>query len=89
MSLPPILTSDGRKAWAFMAILGGCIIMTGFAAYGVYLVQASAGLSFWLAMAAHAQVALGLSGLIALFVRRSVKIGKDGVEFHDKSSDDS
>lgn len=84
MKLPSIETPDGRRAWAFAAIVGGCITMTLFAAIGVYLVRGSAGLSFWLAVAAHGQIAIGMTGLLALFVRRSVKVSRDGLEIDDK-----
>jgi len=84
MKLPPILTPDGRRAWAFLALLGGSAVMTGFAAVGVYLVRGNAGLSFWLALAAHAQVALCLTGFLALFVKRSIKVSRDGVEITDQ-----
>lgn len=84
MNLPPITTPDGRRAWAFLAILGGCVTMTIFAAVGVYIVRKDAGLSFWLALAAHAQIALGLTAFTALFVKRSISVTKDGVSIEDK-----
>jgi hypothetical protein len=84
MKLPPILTPDGRRAWAFLALLGGSIVMTVFAAIGVYIVRNDSGLSFWLAIAAHVQIMLGLTGFTALFVKRTIKAGKDGVEIEDK-----
>jgi hypothetical protein len=76
-------TPDGRRAAAFGAILGCCIVMTIFAAVGVYLVRGNAGLSFWLALAAHAQIMVGITGFIALFVKRSIHVGKDGVSVDD------
>lgn len=87
MNLPPILTPDGRRAWAFAAILGGCIVMTLFAAVGVYLVSGNAGLSFWLALAAHAQILVGMTLLGALFVKRQIKVGRDGAEITDLPGD--
>lgn len=83
MKLPTLMNHDGRRAYAFAAILGGCVVMTLFAAVGVYLVSGNAGLSFWLALAAHAQILVGLTLLGALFVRRSFKVGRDGVEITD------
>ena len=85
-------TPDGRRAAAFGAILGGCVCMTIFAAVGVYLVSGNAAYSFYLALAAHAQILLGLTGFTALFVKRSIKAGRDGIEItdtgesHDKDS---
>lgn len=81
--IPDMLDHNGRRAWAFLALLGGCIVMTIFAAVGVYLVSGNAKYSLYLALAAHAQVFVGLSGLTALLVRRSVKITKSGAEVED------
>lgn len=88
MKLPNILNPDGRRAWAFLALLGGSIVMTLFAAAGVYIVRRDAGLSFWLALAAHVQVLIGMTGFGALLYKRSIKAGKDGVEISDHAEDD-
>lgn len=81
-------TPDGRRAWAFAAVLGGCFVMTVFAAVGVYLVSGNEEYSFWLAMAAHAQIALGLSVFGAQYVRRTIKAGRDGIEITDHAEGD-
>lgn len=78
-----LLTPEGRRAAAFGAVLGGCVVMTLFAAVGVYLVSGNAKYSFWLAIAAHAQILVGMTGLIAMFVKRHIKVGRDGVEVSD------
>lgn len=78
-----LFTPDGRRAAAFAALLGGSVVMTIFAAIGVYLVAGNAAYSFYLALAAHAQIMLGLTGFTALFVKRSIKAGKDGIEITD------
>lgn len=83
MKLPSILSHDGRRAWAFAAIVGGCVVMTLFAAVGVWLVSGNATYSLYLALAAHAQILVGLTALSALFVRRTIKAGRDGVEISD------
>ncbi len=89
MSLPRIDTHDGRRAFAFLAIFGGCLTFTVFAAVGVWLVRNHPGLSFWLALAAHAQVFLGMSALgWAMGRRMAGKATRDGVEFDDRSKDD-
>ena len=76
-------TPNGRRIAAFGALLGGCAIMTVFAAIGVWLVSGNATYSFYLALAAHAQIMLGLTAFTALFVKRSIKAGKDGIEITD------
>ena len=81
--LPPLTSQDGRRAWAFAAIMGGCVVMTLFAAVGVYLVRGDAQLSFYLALAAHAQILVGMTALSAQFVKRTIKAGRDGIEISD------
>lgn len=83
MNLPTLLTSDGRKAWAFLAILGGSMVMTLFAWVVLYIVRDSNGLSFWLGMAAMAIIFTCLTGLIALFVKRTISVSRDGVSVTD------
>lgn len=85
MNLPGIRTNDDRKAWAFLFVLGGCGVMTAFAAVAVYLVRGNAAYSFWLGMAAHAQIAMGLGVFGAQFVRRTIKAGRSGVEISDNA----
>lgn len=83
-SLPPIETHDGRRSWAFLALAGGAMVFTVFAAIGVYLVRHSAGLSFWLAVLAHGQVFVVLTAMSFLLGRRaSFKISRDSVEIDD------
>lgn len=77
-------TPGGRRAAAFTALLGGCVIMTVFAAIGVYLVSGNATYSFYLALAAHAQIMLGLTAFTALFIKRHISLGKDGVRIEDQ-----
>lgn len=89
MKLPPILTPDGRRAWAFLALLGGSIVMTVFAAIGVYIVRKDSGLSFWLAMAAHVQILVAITGFGALLYKRTIKAGRDGVEISDQENIDA
>ena len=85
MKPPSILTPDGRRAWAFMAILGGCGVFTLFAAVGVWLVSGNATYSFYLALAAHAQILVGMTALAAQFVKRTLKAGRDGIEISDNA----
>lgn len=82
----PITTPDGRRAWAFVALWGGGITFTAFAAFGVWHLRTIPGFTFWLALAAHAQVLVVLTALGALLVKRMIKLGRDGVEISDTSS---
>lgn len=85
IKLPPIETPEGRRAFAFFSILGGCIVMSLFAAVGVYLVSGDVKLSFWLAIAAHVQILVGMTALgWAMGRRMQVSAGKDGVQIDDR-----
>ena len=84
MSLPSLLTADHRRAWAFAAILGGCIVFTGFAAVGVWLVSGNAYYSLILALAAHLQLLIGMSAFGFVLGRRmSVEANKGGFGIKD------
>jgi membrane protein implicated in regulation of membrane protease activity len=84
--LPSLLEAEGRKAWALLALIGGAQVFTLFAAFAAYQVRNSPGLSFWMGLAAHAQVFVVLAALAWLLgVRRTVKISKDGAELEDKA----
>lgn len=88
MMLPPLDTHDGRRALSFLAIFGGCVVFTVFAAVGVWLVSGNARYSLYLALAAHAQVLVGMTALGWAMGRRvQIKGGKDGVEIDDKGGD--
>jgi hypothetical protein len=76
---------SGRRAWAFLSMLLGCGLMTAFAAVGLWMVRSHPQYVFWLAIAAHVQILLALSGFTAMFVKRDVEVTKDGLKLKDKS----
>ena len=83
--LPHIHTHDGRRALAFLAIVGGCMVFTVFIAISVYMLRDHAGFLFWLAVAAHAQIFLGMTALGWFGGRRiEVSATKDGLTIDDK-----
>jgi hypothetical protein len=81
------MTPDGRRALAFAAILGGSIVMTGYAFIVLILVRGIADKAFWLGMAAMGIIFTCITGFIALFVKRTVKVGKDGIEVSDQGGE--
>ena len=82
--IPPFDTHGGRRAWAFLAIWGGAIVFTLFAAVGVWLVRDMPGLSFWLALAAHLQILVGMTALGWAMGRRvELDVSKDGAKIKD------
>lgn len=88
--LPYIHTHDGRRALAFLAIVGGCMVFTLVIAINTYMLRNNAGFLFWLAMAAHAQVFLGMTALGWFAGRRiEVSAGKSGLMIDDKTEGES
>ena len=60
-----LMNPDGRRAGAFVALLGAAMVFTIYAAVVLYLVRSSAGMAFWLGIAAHLQIAIITTGFIA------------------------
>lgn len=88
--IPPIDTHDGRRALAFLAIWGGSIVFTGFAAVAVWLVSGHAEYSLYMGLAAHLQILVGMTALGWAMGRRvQAKGGRDGFEIDDSGSDDA
>jgi hypothetical protein len=86
--IPPLDTHDGRRALAFLAIWGGAVVFTVFAAVAVWLVSGNALYSLYLGLAAHAQVLVGMTALGWAMGRRvQGKFGRDGVELDDSGDE--
>lgn len=75
-----LTTEDGRKGWAMLAALGCAFVMTGIVLWAMWLVRASAPLSFALGFAAMVIIVVVITGLMWLLgVRRDTEINlKDG-----------
>lgn len=85
MRFPDITTPDGRRAWAFAAIVGGAMVFSAFIWIALWLVRDHHGFVFYLALAAHAQVLVGMTALGWAMGRRLVaSVSKDGVNLDDK-----
>lgn len=65
---------DGRRAWAFLALLGASGVFTVFAAVAVWLVRKDDDYAFILGLAAHLQLLICLSGFTAMFVKRELTV---------------
>ncbi len=84
MKLPNISTHDGRRAWAFLAIMGGAMVFSLFIWVALYLLRDQPGFIFYLAIAAHLQVLVGMTALgFAMGRRLSVSANRDGVTIND------
>ena len=85
IKIPPIDTHDGRRAWAFLSIVGGSIVFTCLIMASVWLLREHAGFLFWLALAAHAQVFIGMSAIGWAMGRRAViSVTRDGTSVDDR-----
>ena len=80
-----LLSPDGRRAGAFLVVLGGAIVMTLYAGAVLYMVRGNVERAFWLGMAAHAHIMVALTAFAALWVKRSIKAGKGGIEISDET----
>jgi len=88
MIFPDITTHDGRRALSFLAILGGAMVFSLFIWIALYLLCNEAGLVFWLAIAAHVQVLVGMTALgFAMGRRLQASVSKDGVTINDSTID--
>lgn len=85
--IPDIATHDGRRAWSFLAIVGGCMVFTVLIIASVWMLRGQPGFIFWLALAAHVQVLVGMTALGWQMGRRIVfSGGRDGVTLNDSGS---
>ena len=88
MTFPDISTHDGRRALSFLAVMGGAMVFTLFAAVGLYLLRDHPEFTFYLAVAAHVQVLIGMTALGWQMGRRlNVNAGRDGVTLSDGESE--
>lgn len=85
MTLPDITTPDGRRAWAFAAIVGGAMVFSLFIWIALWMLRDHEGFVFYLAIAAHVQVFVGMTALgFAMGRRLQASISRDGVTIDDK-----
>lgn len=87
MKFPSIETHDGRRALSFLAIMGGSMVFTAIIIWSIYEIREHAGFVFWLALAAHAQVFVGMTALGWQMGRRLVaSVTRDGASIDDGGS---
>lgn len=81
------LDSNERRNLALLAMFGGAVVFTVFAATGLCLVHTNLQYVFWLALAAHAQLLTIMTGFIAQLVKRRITAGKDGITISDNGEE--
>ena len=84
MTFPDITTHDGRRAFSFLAILGGCMANSLYICVVTYLLRDHAEYLFWLAQAANGLLLVGMTALGWAMGRRvQLRGGTDGVSIDD------
>lgn len=80
------VASDRRRNWGLVMLAGGGMAMTTYAAAALvilYLRHAPLAFVFYLGLAALVLVGIVLTGFSALLVKRTFRVGRDGVEYSD------
>ena len=84
---PSIATHDGRRAYAFLAIVGGCMVFTVLIIWAIWELREQKGFMFWLALAAHGQVLVGMSAIGWAMGRRAlIRVTREGATVDDSKS---
>jgi hypothetical protein len=80
------IASDRRRNWGLILLAGGGMAMTLYAIGALtilYLRNGPLDYVFYLGLAALALVGIVLTGFSALLVKRTFRLGRDGVEYSD------
>lgn len=84
MNLPDISTHDGRRAWAFLAIVGGCIVQTVHLFALTYLLRDSAEHLFYMSIGLIGLLFVGFTALGWQMGRRlQIQGSRDGISLDD------
>lgn len=78
--------SDRRRTWGLLFLAGGGMAMTAYAAVALWILYDRNGplaFVFYMGMAALILVGIVLTGFSALLVKRTFRLGRDGVEYTD------
>jgi hypothetical protein len=87
MILPGIETHDGRRALAFLAIMGGCMVFTLVSIAVLYMLRGHADFVFYLGLCVHLHILVGMTALGWQMGRRlNVNAGRDGVTLNDSEA---
>jgi hypothetical protein len=82
--IPDIMTPDGRRAAAFLAILGGCMVNTVYIMAVTFLLRGHAEYLLYLALCTNVILLVSHTALGWQMGRRmSINAGRDGVTLND------
>ncbi len=85
MKFPPIDSVSGRKAWAFVVLFGAAIVFTAMIVWALWFLRAVPGFTFWLALAAHVQLAIVMTAFSWTLGRRAkIAVSRSGAEIDDR-----
>lgn len=87
MKFPAIDNVSGRKAWAFVVLFGAAIVFTAMIVWALWHLRAIPGFTFWLAVAAHAQLAIVMTAFSWTLGRRAkIALSRSAVEIDDREN---
>jgi hypothetical protein len=78
-----LLGSEGRKDVALLSVIGGGMVMSVYAMYAMWSLQAHPGFIFYLGMAAMVQILIIFTGILGLLVKRNLSVSKDNITIGD------
>lgn len=79
-------TSDQRRNWGLAMLAGGGMAMTAFSAVALWMLydrHAPASYLLYMGLGSLTLVGIVLTGFSALLVKRTFRIGREGVEYSD------
>ncbi|MGA1773155.1 MAG: hypothetical protein ACO387_03495 [Flavobacteriaceae bacterium] len=77
------LETNQRKNIALLIMFGGAVVFTIYLLVTLYLLKDDLNAIYWLAVFAHLQLFVILSGFTALLVKRRIEVNTEGVIVND------
>ena len=84
--LVDVKSSDMRRNWGLVMLAGGGVAMTAFSAVALWMLydrHAPSSYLLYMGLGSLTLVGIVLTGFSALLVKRTFRIGRDGVEYND------
>lgn len=84
--LVDVKSSDMRRNWGLVMLAGGGVAMTAFSAVALWMLydrNAPSSYLLYMGLGSLTLVGIVLTGFSALLVKRTFRIGRDGVEYND------
>jgi hypothetical protein len=81
------IETNGRKNIAIWMMFGGSLVFTLFSGIALWMLSTNLAYVFYLALAAHVQILVIMTGFTALLVKRRISVSKDGASIEDSTND--